>query len=214
MRSLTPDAEQRLRRHVETSIETKRQLLAGDVRPILDAARVMTESLASGHKLLLCGNGGSAADAQHIAAEFVSVLSQGFLRPGLGAIALTTDTSVLTASANDFGFAGVFERQVQALGRPGDVVIGISTSGNSENVLRAIHYARAHQICTIALTGADGGKLAGAAQIALRVSSTTTQFIQESHIMLGHILCDLVEQSLSYGDAGPQLKYSDERDRD
>jgi phosphoheptose isomerase len=93
-------------------------------------AGVMTECLAGGNKLLLCGNGGSAGDAQHIAAEFVSLLNQGFLRPGLAAIALTTDTSVLTASANDFGFAGVFERQVQALGRPGDVVIGISTSGN------------------------------------------------------------------------------------
>jgi D-sedoheptulose 7-phosphate isomerase len=211
--SLTPNAHERLRRHIETSIETKRNLLAGDASPILNAARVMTECLASGHKILLCGNGGSAADAQHIAAEFVSVLSQGFLRPGLGAIALTTDTSVLTASANDFGFAGVFERQVQALGRPGDVTIGISTSGNSENVLRAVSYARAHEMCTVALTGADGGKLAQAAQITLRVPSTVTQFIQESHIMLGHILCDLVEQSLSYEDAGPQLKYADRQDR-
>ena len=205
--SLTPDAHERLRRHIETSIETKRKLLAGDVGPILNAARVMTESLASGHKLLLCGNGGSAADAQHIAAEFVCVLSQGLLRPGLGAIALTTDASVLTASANDFGYAGVFERQVQALGQPGDVVIGISTSGNSENVLRAVNYARAHQMCTIALTGAEGGKIAQAAQCALSVPSTVTQFIQESHIMLGHILCDLVEQSLSYEDGGPQLKH-------
>ena len=212
--SLTPDARERLRRHIEASIETKRNLLAADAGPILDAARVMAESLASGHKLLLCGNGGSAADAQHIAAEFVSVLSQGFLRPGLGAIALTTDTSLLTASANDFGFAGIFERQVQALGRPGDVVIGISTSGNSENVLRAIRYARAHQMCSIALTGADGGKLAEAAQTALRVPSTVTQFIQESHIMLGHILCDLVEQSLVYHDDGPQLKHAHEGNRD
>src|SRR4029077_18404583 len=118
--------------------------------------------------------------------KFVSVLSQGFLPSRLGAIDIKTDTSILTASANDFGYAGVFERQVQALCRAGDVVIGISTSGNSENVLRAINYARAHQICTIALTGADGGKLAQAAQTALRVPSTVTQFIQESHIMLGH----------------------------
>ena len=205
--SLTPDADQRLRRHIESSIETKRQLLKGDTSPILDAARVMTESLASGHKILICGNGGSAADAQHIAAEFVSVLSKGFLRPGLGAIALTTDTSILTANANDFGFAGIFERQVQALGRPGDVVLGISTSGNSENVLRAVNYARAHQMCTIALTGADGGKLAQAAQTSVRIPSAVTQFIQESHIMLGHILCDLVEQSLVYDDGGPQLKH-------
>ena len=140
MLSLTTDAEARLRQHIETSIETKRKLLEGGVGKMLEAASVMRECLASGNKLLLCGNGGSAGDAQHIAAEFVSVLNQGFLRPGLAAIALTTDTSVLTASANDFGFAGVFERQVQALGRPGDVVIGISTSGNSENVLRAVNY--------------------------------------------------------------------------
>jgi D-sedoheptulose 7-phosphate isomerase len=204
--SLISDADQRVRRHIESSIETKRKLLAGDTDSILDAARIMTKSLASGHKILLCGNGGSAADAQHIAAEFVSVLSQGFLRPGLGAIALTTDSSILTASANDFGFAGIFERQVQALGQPGDVVIGISTSGNSENVLRAVNYARSHQMCSIALTGADGGQLAQAAQTVLRVPSTVTQFIQESHVMLGHILCDLVEQSLSYETGGPQLK--------
>src|SRR5579864_8948213 len=206
MRFQTPDADERLRRYFETSIETKRNLLAGDVGPI--GCRACHDGVPGiGHKILVCGNGGSAADAHHIAAEFVSVLSQGFLRPGLGAIALTTDTSVLTASANDFGYAGVFERQVQALGRPGDVVIGISTSGNSENVLRAVSYARAHHMCTIALTGAAGGKLAKAAQAALRVPSTVTQFIQESHIMLGHILCDLVEQSLSYEDAGPQLKH-------
>jgi D-sedoheptulose 7-phosphate isomerase len=204
--SLISDADQRVRRHIESSIETKRKLLAGDTDSILDAARIMTKSLASGHKILLCGNGGSAADAQHIAAEFVSVLSQGFLRPGLGAIALTTDSSILTASANDFGFAGIFERQVQALGQPGDVVIGISTSGNSENVLLAVNYARSHQMCAIALTGADGGQLAQAAQTVLRVPSTVTQFIQESHVMLGHILCDLVEQSLSYETGGPQLK--------
>jgi len=211
--SLTPDADQRLRRHIESSIETKRQLLTGDTRPILDAARVMTESLVSGHKILICGNGGSAADAQHIAAEFVSVLSKGFLRPGLGAIALTTDTSILTANANDFGFAGIFERQVQALGRPGDVVIGISTSGNSENVLRAVSYARAHAMCTIALTGAEGGKLRQAAQTTLCVPSNVSQFIQESHIMLGHILCDLVEQSLGYEEDGLRLKHLSKADR-
>jgi len=188
----------RLRRHIEGSIETKRKLLESGADAILEAARAMTESLRGGHKILLCGNGGSAADAQHIAAEFVSVLNQSFSRPGLAAIALTTDTSILTASANDFGFAGVFERQAQALGQPGDVVIGISTSGNSENVLRAIDYARANGMRTIALTGAAACKLAGAAEIAICVPSSVTQFIQESHIMIGHILCDVVEQSL-YG---------------
>jgi D-sedoheptulose 7-phosphate isomerase len=192
---LTQDASERLRRHIEISIETKRRLLDHGVEAILEAARVMTESLSAGHKLLLCGNGGSAADAQHIAAEFVSVLDQNFHRPGLAAIALTTDSSILTASANDFGYAGVFERQVQALGRPGDVVIGISTSGNSENVLRAIRYGRAHQMRTIALMG-EGGKLAEVAETVVRAPSTVTQFIQEAHIMIGHILCELVERSL------------------
>src|SRR5690242_10165577 len=132
MASLTAQAEARLRKHIENSIETKRKLLEQHTSPILDAALAITESLAAGGKLMLCGNGGSAADAQHIAAEFVSTLSQNFVRPGLAAIALTTDTSILTANANDFGFGGIFERQTQALGRPGDVLIGSSTSGNSE----------------------------------------------------------------------------------
>jgi D-sedoheptulose 7-phosphate isomerase len=187
---------QRLRQHIEGSIETKRKLLESGADSILEAARVMTQSLAGGHKIMLCGNGGSAADAQHIAAEFVSVLNQSYPRPGLAAIALTTDSSILTASANDFGFAGIFERQTQALGQPGDVVIGISTSGDSENVLRAIGYARAHGMRTIGLTGDRVCKLADAAEITIRVPSPVTQFIQEAHIMIGHILCDLVEQSL------------------
>lgn len=198
MLSLTRDALGRLRSHIETSIRTKQNLLEAGAGSMLEAASAMRACLASGNKLLLCGNGGSAADAQHIAAEFVSVLNQNFLRPGLAAIALTTDTSVLTASANDFGFAGIFERQVQALGRPGDVVIGISTSGNSENVLRATKYARGHGLRTIALTGNRDCKLAEAAEIVLRAPSSVTQFIQESHIMMGHILCDLVEQALTY----------------
>jgi len=201
--SLTPDAAERLRRHIETSIETKRKLLETGIEPMLEAAQAMRDCLAAGNKLLLCGNGGSASDAQHIAAELVSVLSQDFQRPGLAAIALTTDSSVLTASANDFGFAGVFERQVQALGRPGDIVIGISTSGNSENVLRAIVYAHSHGMRTIALTGSRECKLANAAEIVLRAPSPTTRFIQETHIMMGHILCDLVEQSLTYHSHGP-----------
>jgi D-sedoheptulose 7-phosphate isomerase len=181
---------------MEASIETKRKLLAEGEGSILEAAQAMADCLAAGNKLLLCGNGGSAADAQHIAAEFVGVLSQNFPRPGLAAISLTTDTSLLTASANDFGFAGIFERQVQALGRPGDVLIGISTSGNSENVLRAVRYARQHQIRTIAMAGL-AGRLIETVDIAIQVPSTITQFIQESHIMIGHILCDLVERALA-----------------
>jgi D-sedoheptulose 7-phosphate isomerase len=115
----------------------------------------------------------------------------------MAAIALTTDTSFLTAHSNDFGFADIFIRQVQALGRAGDGVIGLSTSGSSENVVRAMSYAKANEIHSIAFTGETGGKLAGIADVTLRVHSTTTQYIQESHIMIGHILCDLVEQALA-----------------
>jgi phosphoheptose isomerase len=195
---LTPTARERLRRHVIGSIETKQRLLVACEDGLIAAAETITTSLQAGGKILLCGNGGSAADCQHIAAEFVSVLNQSFLRPGLPAIALTTDTSVLTASANDFGFEGVFARQTQALGRPGDVLIGISTSGNSANVLRAFGHARSHGIRTIGLTGEIGGKMLEACDICLRAPSDVTQFIQESHIMMGHILCDLAEQSLQF----------------
>ena len=202
------DAAERVRRHIESSIATKRKILDAGMVPILAAARLMTQCLEEGGKILLCGNGGSAADAQHLAAEFVSVLNQGFLRPGLAGIALTTDTSILTASGNDFGFAGIYARQVQALGKPGDVVMGISTSGNSENVVRAIAYAQAHAMHSIVLTGEDGGRLAGIAEVAIQIPSSVTQFIQESHLMVGHILCDLVEQSLVYDEDGIVPKVS------
>ena len=194
--NLIAGASERLRRHVLSSIETKRNLLAECEAVILAAAEALTLCLMGGGKLMLCGNGGSAADCQHIAAEFVSVLNQSFPRPGLPALALTTDTSLLTASANDFGFEGIFERQVQALGRPGDALIGISTSGNSENVLRALRYGRGRGIRAISLTGRPGGAMPGASDICIAVPAESAQFIQESHLMIGHILCDLVEQSL------------------
>jgi len=194
---LVPDAPERLRRHVLSSIETKQKLLADCEPAILAAAEAVTACLRNGGKVMLCGNGGSAADCQHIAAEFVSVLNKSFQRPGLSAIALTTDSSILTASANDFGFECVFARQTQALGRAGDVVIGISTSGASENVLRALRFARDHQMTAVGLTGGSGGALRDVADICIVVPSDVTQFIQESHIMIGHILCDLAEQSLA-----------------
>lgn len=192
-------AWERLRAHVAESISTKQRLLESCGMEIFTAAACIAASLRSGGKLLLCGNGGSAADCQHIAAELVSSLTAGYPRPGLAAIALTTDTSILTASANDCGFEGIFERQVQALGRPGDVLLGISTSGNSENVLRAIRYARWHQITTIGLTGESGGKLPGEADSCIRVPSQAVMHIQESHIMIGHIFCDLVERAVAPG---------------
>jgi phosphoheptose isomerase len=194
------DGIERLRRHVAGSIETKQRLLERCSGQILAAAERMITCFQQGSKILLCGNGGSAADAQHIAAEFVSVLSQSFPRPGMPALALTTDSSILTASANDFGFEGVFARQVQALGRPGDVLVGISTSGNSKNVLRAIEYSREHGIFSIALTGETGGIIAGAAELAVCVPANITQYIQESHIMIGHILCDLCERTVFSSD--------------
>jgi D-sedoheptulose 7-phosphate isomerase len=168
---------------------------------VVAAANLAAGSLAQGGRLLLCGNGGSAADCQHIAAEFVSTLSQDFLRPALAAIALTTDTSFLTASANDFGFAGVFGRQVEALGRTGDVLLGITTSGNSENVLVAAQTARARGLHTVGFTGESGGRLASLVDVCVRVPSTNTQHIQESHIALGHVMCDIIERTL-YGARG------------
>jgi len=180
-------------RHLEESIATKQRLIAMGTEPILEASRLVTGAFRNGNKLLLCGNGGSAGDCQHIAAEFVSLLRLDFQRPGLPAIALTTDTSLLTASANDFGFEGVFARQVEALGRSGDVLIGISTSGNSKNVVAAFKTARERGISTIAMSGEGGGAIGAMADITIAVPSPVTQFIQESHIAIGHILCELVE---------------------
>jgi D-sedoheptulose 7-phosphate isomerase len=161
---------------------------------IVDAANVIAESLKSGGKVLLFGNGGSAADAQHLAAEFVGrfVLE----RSPLAGIALTTDSSILTAVGNDYGFDQVFVRQILALGRPGDVAIGISTSGNSPNVIKAVQAAAERGLRTIGLAGRDGGALAGAVEIAITVPSTNTARIQECHIAVGHVLCELVEDDL------------------
>ena len=193
---LPGEAAQTVREHFTNSIAVKQQVIATCIPDIVAAAECITGALKQHNKLLLCGNGGSAADSQHLAAEFVSVLTQDFLRPGLPAIALTTDSSILTASANDFGFDGIFERQVQALGRPGDVVLGISTSGNSANVVRALNYARDHEMRTIAMTGAGGGRMAELAEIAICIPSEVVQHIQESHIAVAHIVCHLVERAL------------------
>lgn len=184
------------RKHLIQSAELKQSVAENCVSEIIQAAEILIECLRNDGKILLCGNGGSAADCQHIAAEFTSVLSPDFMRPGLAAIALTTDTSFITANANDFGFEGIFERQVQALGREGDALVGISTSGNSKNVLCALKFARERNIKTIALTGASGGEISEIADIAVKIPSSDTQLIQESHISIGHIFCALVEQGL------------------
>ncbi len=183
---------ERAKSHLFQSAKVKHQVAEESLDSIMDAAELIANTFNTGGKLLLCGNGGSAADCQHMAAEFVSLLTQDFERPGLMAIALTTDTSFLTAYANDFGFNGVFERQVKTFGKAGDVLFGISTSGNSRNVIRAVKAAQPLQMRTVVLTG-NSGKLTEMADITISVPNTSTQYIQESHIAIEHILCDLVE---------------------
>jgi D-sedoheptulose 7-phosphate isomerase len=163
---------------------------------ILRATAAIVESVRGGGKLLICGNGGSAGDAQHLATEFVSTLTVDRRRAAIPAIALTTDSSLLTAVANDYGFEGVFARQVEALGRAGDVLLGISTSGASGNVVRAFERARAQELRTIALTGEDGGKLGPLADVEINVPSSETSHIQEAHIAVGQLIAFLVEDEL------------------
>jgi D-sedoheptulose 7-phosphate isomerase len=159
------------------------------------AAR-LTASVLAGGKILLCGNGGSAADAQHGATELVSTLTRGVVRPPIAAIALTTDTSFLTAFANDYGYGGVFARQVEALGRAGDAVLLISTSGNSENLQQAAVVARQRGLVTIGLLGGSGGKLAAQVDLSIIVPSADTQHIQEAHAAVLHVICSLVERGV------------------
>jgi D-sedoheptulose 7-phosphate isomerase len=165
--------------------------LCATVVSIADAA---VAALRRGNKLLFCGNGGSAADAQHWAGELVSRFN--YDRPGLAALALTTDTSILTAIGNDYGYEFLFARQVEALGAAGDMLIAISTSGRSPNVLAALRAARGKSILTVGLTGASGGDMAALCEVLLRVPSTLTPRIQECHEVVGHTLCMLIEQRM------------------
>jgi D-sedoheptulose 7-phosphate isomerase len=166
---------------------------------IVKGASILADCFSAGNKILICGNGGSAADAQHMAAEFVSRYSRDIDRPGLPAIALTTDTSILTAQANDHAWEEVFERQVLALGRRGDVLIAISTSGNSANVIRAVKAATDNDVITIGLLG-EGGRLTQLVSHSIVIQSRDTQHIQEALLTVEHILCMLVEQKL-YGES-------------
>ena len=179
-----------------TSAEVKRLTAAQCSEAAMRAAEMIATSLRGGGKLMLCGNGGSAADSQHLAAEFVATLDHRRPRAGLAALALTTDSSFLTAYANDFGYEGVFARQVETLGRQGDVLIGISTSGKSANVVAACKAARAAGIGVVAMTGEGGGSVAEHADILLDVPSRVTMHIQESHIALGHVVTLAVERLL------------------
>jgi D-sedoheptulose 7-phosphate isomerase len=184
-----------VRAHLRASAEVKIQTAKSCADDVARAAALIGESLEAGGKILLCGNGGSAADCQHMAAEFVSRLTADFVRPALPAIALTTDTSFLTAYANDVDFDGVFARQVEALGRRGDVLIGISTSGRSRNVIRAAEASRRLEIRVVVLMG-NAGPLDELADVAIRVPSQSTQHIQEGHLAIEHVICHLVERRL------------------
>jgi D-sedoheptulose 7-phosphate isomerase len=173
-------------------MQVLQRLMASDLPEKLERVASLVETaLAGGHKVLFCGNGGSAADSQHLAAEFVGRFQTE--RRGLPAIALTVDTSILTAVANDYGYDTVFARQVQALGEAGDVLVGISTSGNSRNVLLAVEEAKKKGIACVGMTAEGGGRMAGACDICLAVPAKVTARAQEMHIMLGHILCELVD---------------------
>jgi phosphoheptose isomerase len=177
------------------TIALHEQVRQGDLQPIVAAASAIVAALGGGGKLLVFGNGGSAADAQHVAAELVGRFHR--QRPALAAIALTTDTSVLTSLANDDAFDRVFARQVEALGRPGDVVLAISTSGASANVVTALAVSRRLGLRTIALTGRDGGEAGRAAEIHVNVPSASTARVQEVHRTLLHVICELVEDAFS-----------------
>ncbi len=185
-----------IKRAVKESLSVKEGFFSStkNINLILRSVDLIVDTFKQDGRLLIAGNGGSAADAQHLAGEFVNRFE--LTRPPLPAIALTTDTSVLTSIGNDFSFDEVFSKQVRALGRQGDILLAISTSGSSTNVVRAVEVAGSMGIKTIALTGRDGGRLAQKVDILLNVDSTSTPRIQEVHTMVCHILCELVERKL------------------
>lgn len=182
--------------HFTDSILVKEQILKDEnlITLIKNASLEVIKAYKNGNKTLLAGNGGSAADAQHIAGEFVSRFY--FDRPGIASIALSTDTSILTAISNDYGYENLFARQVQAQGVKGDVFIGISTSGNSKNILKALEFCKQKEIISIGLSGASGGAMNELCDYCIKVPSTCTPRIQEAHILIGHIICAIVEEEL------------------
>lgn len=176
------------------SCRVKEAFINDQLGKMVNVVDALTAALKAGNKILIFGNGGSAADAQHIAAEFVNRFI--IERPPLPAIALTTDTSILTSIGNDYDFSEIFSKQVRALGQPGDIAWGISTSGNSPNVLKALELAKRMGLVTLAFTGRDGGPIAKMADLCLNVSSSSTARIQETHITAGHAICELVDIKL------------------
>ncbi len=188
-----------IRGHFADSIATKQAAMAVLVAPIAEATNLLSEALRTGGKILSCGNGGSAGDAQHFSAELLNRFERE--RPGLSAMALSTDTSTLTSIANDYAYEQVFSKQVTALGRPGDALLAISTSGNSPNVVAAIHAAHEGNVRVVALTGRNGGHIAGALRagdVEIRVPAERTARIQEVHLVVIHCLCDGIDRTL-YG---------------
>ena len=196
------NVEQCIADQIRASISTKQAILSDKwlMRNIAAAAQMIVDAYEQGKKTLLAGNGGSAADAQHIAGEFVSKFY--FDRPGIASIALTTDTSIITAIGNDYGYDKLFSRQIQAQGSAGDVFIGISTSGNSANLVEALRMCGQKGIKTIGLTGFTGGEMDSMCDLCIKVPSGETPRIQESHILIGHIICCIVEEKL-FGDLKP-----------
>ena len=187
--------QQSIKKQVEESILTKQLLIESGLNNIEEAAVLLIDAINASKKILWCGNGGSAADAQHLATELMGGMSEHDRKP-IPSIALTTDSSFITAWANDTDFNSIFSRQIQGVGAAGDVLIGISTSGNSENVINAVKQANFKKLKTITLTGKTAGKIDGLADITIKVPSENTQRIQECHIMIGQILCSLVEESV------------------
>lgn len=190
-----------IREALEAGIELRKACLNSLDEPLLKAAEVMVSSLKNSGKILVCGNGGSAADAQHFAGELVNRFEMN--RPGLAAIAMTHDASVITSIANDFSFNDIFSRQVEALGRAGDVLLAISTSGNSDNVIKAVDAAYAAGMKTVAVTGKDGGRLGQSDHVCvhLNIAHQSTPRVQEMHITCLHILCSLIDETM-YGARG------------
>ncbi len=195
------DPRERARDYLTDAADVMVAVTDSCLEDIVAASEILIETFRAGGALLICGNGGSAADAQHLATEFVSALTLDRIRPAMRAIALTTDSSALTAIANDFGVERMFARQVEAIGRSGDVLLAISTSGSSANVLAAAETARAQAMRVVALTGASGGALAPLADVAVRVPSTVTAHIQECHLAIEQLLALLAERAI-HPDAG------------
>jgi D-sedoheptulose 7-phosphate isomerase len=191
---MTEQAVSIITEYAERGAKLRSEFFASHGQTVMEVARVMAVAMVHGGKVMFCGNGGSAADAQHLAAEFVSRFQME--RPPLPALALTTDTSILTAITNDYGPDEVFSKQVKALGKENDVLVGISTSGQSQNVSEALKTAREKNIVTVCLVGKDGGQMLAACDYSLHVADDTTALVQEVHIAVGHLLCRLVDYYL------------------